>query len=267
MAISRFLRVLFVIVCIVALVRLPETAFAQRGGHGSGGGGIHGGGGFHGVGGGGGHYSYSGGRAYVGYHSGGYNGGRGYYGYHGGYGWGGRYGWSWGYPRYGWGWGWGLGFGWPYWGWGYPYGYYGYSPWYYAPEPNSYPNYCPPGYTCTPNGNDDPPTPNSSPQTGTNPAKPWRPSAGTPSTNYRTSKVTGVASRAPILSVDRITTTPSNFRVAHSTTQQNPPVRPALQSAMRTLREMPPFAREREIETGRFSQFSAEEREILRNLD
>jgi len=38
-------------------------------------------------------------------------------------------------------------------------------------------------------------------------------------------------------------------------------------NAMRALREMPPFAREREIEHGRYSQFSAEERELLRNME
>jgi hypothetical protein len=34
---------------------------------------------------------------------------------------------------------------------------------------------------------------------------------------------------------------------------------------LQRLREMPPFAREREIETGRYSQFSSEEKHILRN--
>jgi hypothetical protein len=38
-------------------------------------------------------------------------------------------------------------------------------------------------------------------------------------------------------------------------------------NAMRTLREMPPFAREREIDHGRYSNFSPEERELLRNLN
>jgi hypothetical protein len=38
-------------------------------------------------------------------------------------------------------------------------------------------------------------------------------------------------------------------------------------NAMRALREMPPFAREREIDHGRYSNFSAEERELLRKLD
>jgi hypothetical protein len=37
--------------------------------------------------------------------------------------------------------------------------------------------------------------------------------------------------------------------------------------AMRALREMPPFAREREIDFGRYSHFSPQERELLRNLD
>jgi hypothetical protein len=36
---------------------------------------------------------------------------------------------------------------------------------------------------------------------------------------------------------------------------------------MRSLREMPPFAREREIETGRYSQFSPQEKKLLRNMN
>jgi hypothetical protein len=35
---------------------------------------------------------------------------------------------------------------------------------------------------------------------------------------------------------------------------------------MQALREMPPFARQREIETGRYSHFSAEEREMLKQV-
>ncbi len=38
-------------------------------------------------------------------------------------------------------------------------------------------------------------------------------------------------------------------------------------NAMRALHEMPPFVREREIERGRYSQFSPEEREMLRNAE
>jgi hypothetical protein len=89
----------------------------------------------------------------------------------------------------------------------------------------------------------------------------------TPNTNYATSNAAYLASRGPILSIDRITAAPSNYQVARSTTQQNPPVRPEVQRAMRALREMPPFARQWEIETGRYSHFSAEERELLRNSE
>jgi hypothetical protein len=151
-------------------------------------------------------------------------------------------------------------------GWGYPYGY-GYSPWYYAPYPYYYPDSCPQGYTCPPNGNDDPPPPNSSPQSGSYPGKSWRPPLSTPNINDATSNVAALAPRPPILSVDRITATPSNYRVAHSKTQQNLKLRPEVQNAMRALREMPPFAREREIDTGRYSHFSPEERELLRSLN
>jgi hypothetical protein len=38
-----------------------------------------------------------------------------------------------------------------------------------------------------------------------------------------------------------------------------------MQKALQRLREMPPSAREREIETGRYRQFSSEEKQILRN--
>jgi hypothetical protein len=273
------LRIAGVIAAFLVLCWLPPAALAQRGGHGGGMGGFHGGGSFHGGG-----YGFSAGHGAVGgYHGGGYHAGRGYYGYgrgYGysrGYGWGGgyawgRYGWGgrywWGYPRYGWGWG--LGFGWPYWGWGwgYPYGY-SYAPWYYAPYPNyyPYPSDCPPGYTCTPNN--DPPPSRSGPKAQSDPAKPWRPAYRAPNANYEGGTVAG----APVLSVDRIsaaTTSNSiraNARVAKFTTQANFSVRPQVQHAMQELREMPPFAREREIETGRYSHFSAEERELLRTVE
>jgi hypothetical protein len=89
----------------------------------------------------------------------------------------------------------------------------------------------------------------------------------TPNTKYTTTNVAALTSRGPILSTDRITTTPSNYQVAHSTTRPNRPVRNEVQSAMRALRQMPPFAREREIETGRYSHFSPEERELLRSIN
>jgi hypothetical protein len=67
--------------------------------------------------------------------------------------------------------------------------------------------------------------------------------------------------------MDKTNVSPSSYRTAHTTTQQDQKLRPEVQYAMRALREMPPFAQEREIETGRYSHFSPEERELLRNLN
>jgi hypothetical protein len=68
---------------------------------------------------------------------------------------------------------------------------------------------------------------------------------------------------------------PSSYRAARSipersttqraTSQADAAVRPEMKKALQRLREMPPFAREREIETGRYRQFSPEEKQILRN--
>jgi hypothetical protein len=71
--------------------------------------------------------------------------------------------------------------------------------------------------------------------------------------------------------------TPSSYRAARSilerstmeqaTPQADTPLRPEMQKALQRLREMPPYARQREIDFGRYSNFSAEERELLRSLD
>jgi len=282
-------RVVFVLVAMIALSWLPQPVLAQHGGHGGGGshggggGGLHGGGGggFHGSRSfsGGGHFGYGGGHSSGGYHGGGY------YGGHGGYGWGGR-GYGWGQRGYGWGgrhwghgYGWGFGFGWPFWGWGwgYPYGY-GYSPWYYAPYLyDSYPYYGPSGYADPDSGNHDPlpADPSARPQANQNgPTRAWRPE-GAANTTHRNSNVAALAPRAPVRSVDRITVTSNSYGVGHSMTeraiteraspQSDAPLRPEMQKAMQRLRGMPPFAREREIETGRYRQFSPEEKHILRN--
>src|SRR5262245_36873850 len=104
------LKVLTAIVAGVALGSSPQNAFAQRGGHGGGGGFHVGGMRFHGGGGmgfrrsavgglhsGGGHYAYGPTHSYGGYHRRTYYGGRGYQGY-AGYRWhGGRHGWHGGY--------------------------------------------------------------------------------------------------------------------------------------------------------------------------
>lgn len=143
-----------------------------------------------------------------------------------------------------------------------------YSPSYYAPYPYYYPAYCPPGYWCPSDGNDDPPPPNSNPKSRSDLATPWRPSARTPGTNYPIRNVTAAASRAPILSVDKIDATTNSHRVPDTAVaERSPNLRPEVQKAMRALSEMPPFARERAIETGRYSRFSPEEREVLRNFE
>jgi hypothetical protein len=69
--------------------------------------------------------------------------------------------------------------------------------------------------------------------------------------------------------------TPASYRVTRvnpargngggAAAQSNSPLRPEMRRAMERLRNMPPFAREREIESGRYSQFSLEEKQILRN--
>jgi hypothetical protein len=291
-------RVVIVLAAMIALSCLPQSALAQRGGGHGGGGGFHGGGGggFHGSGGaafrggggfsGGGRSGFGGGRAFGGFRGGGFNRGRGGFGWGGrGFGWGGR---GWG-RGYGYGWGWGFGFGWPYWGWGYPYGYY-YGPGYYGPDPyDSYPYYgpsdYPPGYPDPDNGNDDPPPadPNARPRPNQNgPARSWRPPVpgGGASANYGNSNAAAVAPRGPVVSVDRMNAAPSSGRSAGSIPAHSPserttteraapqadaPLRPEVQKALQRLREMPPFAREREIETGRYREFSSEEKQILRN--
>lgn len=272
--------------------------------HGGGGGGFHAsGGGFHG---GAAHVAghpsyYGGGHAYSGYHgSGSYGGyhahGGGYYGH----GWhGGHY---WGYPYYGWGWGWGFGWGWPYsgWGYGYPYGYWGYPTYYYsypdnAPtsdpktDPNNYPYQCPPGYSCIPDGKGNSPQGDLPPDGTTRPApgaylngnpKPWRKPSSAPvpalsNSGGRELPPSGISQdmmRGRVLSVDRL---PPDVTVATSASYRTMPppkpvyeqMRPEVVRAMQHLHEMPPYAREREINTGRYSQFSAEEKQILRSVN
>ena len=187
--------------------------------------------------------------------------------------WPGRYR-GWGYPWYGWGWG--FGFGWPYWGWGYPYSYYG-----YGPSPYSYD--CPPGYSCPYNNDDAPPPDSQNPAPGpqSEPPKPWRPTApgGTAPPNNAPASDTMPESSSPIVSVDRLTNAPNSYqavgpssqRVLTAKYQAPKPLRHEtqkdVQRAMQALREMPPFAREREIDSGRYSQFSAKDKELLRSVN
>jgi hypothetical protein len=285
---NTLFRVLGVLVATIAVACWPSTASAQRGGGGhggGGGGGFHGGGGggFHGGGGGGGGSFRGGSYGGGGYRGGGFRGGygnrggyggwRGGYGGRGGYGWGGRY---WGYPGwgYGWGgWGLGLGFGWPYWGYGYGYPYgYGYG---YAPDSYYSPYDCPPGYACPDNGDDPPPpqnyNPNYAPNPQTDPARPWRPApsgaAPAPGVARQGNGNPADYDARPVISVDHIAATrvtPSSYRIVPASERTRPEPVSDLENAMRHLRDMPPYAREREIESGRYSHFSPEEKEQLR---
>jgi hypothetical protein len=51
--------------------------------------------------------------------------------------------------------------------------------------------------------------------------------------------------------------------VKASASSGSPPLRPAVKNAIRLLRAMPPAARERRLNSGRYDSFSAEERELL----
>jgi hypothetical protein len=76
--------------------------------------------------------------------------------------------------------------------------------------------------------------------------------------------------RPRVLSVDPMMATPASYRMARSNSgsaaaQSNAPLRPEMRHALERLRNMPPFAREREIEAGRYRLFSPEDKQILRN--
>jgi len=313
---ALWLRISFVLALSVALVALPESSFAQRGGFHGGGGGFHGGGGgFHGGGGGfhggggsgfrsgggfggsrggGGFGGFRGGRSFGGFNNGGFGGfrgGRGFGGFRGdrffgGFG---------GYPFFA---DFDFGFGfWPYWG-AYPY-WYGYGPgWgpyaYYSPY--DYPDYpydaprdryrgydrdrrdrddrdrdnrCRPDYRHPDNRCNDG-SPDTSKPSGENPSA--RPSNTfepeiSPDRNYVTSNFADdrSADSNPHFIV-ATSTVASNYQLANSTSQQLPStLRPAVRNVIRALRAMPPDARERQLNSGRYDSFSPEERELLNN--
>jgi len=238
---SNLLRVLCVLVTSVVLICVPESSFAA-GGHGGGGGGFHGGGfggGFHGGG-------------FGGYHAG--WGGAGFHGGWGGYGW---RGYGWGYPGWGVGVGVGLGWGWG-WGWGsywagYPYAY-GYP--YYYPYFPYYPYYGPPGYApADPDrynrGNGDPS--DNSQRQNSNYREPERsPGANdTPSMTFTSHKTAGDAGSAKYWL--------SNY-------QQKTVPRQEVRNVIQALLAMPPEARRRQIESGRYQNFSSEELERLNQV-
>jgi|SRR5579864_762728 len=292
------LKVFVVVAVSFAIASIPESSFAQRGGGGvhGGGGGFHGGGfggggfhgggfgggGFHGGGFGGGSSFHSGGFGGGGFRGGGFHNGFGN-GFNGGFhhGFGGGFGfpgwWGWG----GWGWGWGLdiGFGWPYWGWGYPY-YYDYGPYAYGYpyEPYYYPDYhdyAPdrrydyrnaPDNRAPENREPDYRHDNSKPNDQIAPAKP----SNTPVPGDSRGQNSVTRNYGPTNGVSRTPTTPAtgtnNFQLA-SSTQRVPfgpsRLRPEVQNAIRLLRAMPPQARQERINSGRYSNFSPAERQLL----
>jgi hypothetical protein len=265
-------RVLCVAITSILLICSPTIALAGSGHGGGGGGGFHGGGGggFHG---GGGYYGgYRGGYGRGGYGwGGGY--GRGYgwgggWGYPGwGYGWRGGY---WGYPGYGYGWGLGIGFGWGgYWpaypyAYGYPY-YYPYYPTPYYPNP---PNGNPPPDPARDNGSgrDDydvyrlhsfnAPPPKSNPEPNVASAANFKSQTPTSATNYRlatyrTDSSNGMSSKSR----------PSNLNAEQFAGQRR-----EVQNVIQALQAMPPEAQRRQIESGRYSNFSPEELDLLRSM-
>jgi hypothetical protein len=250
---STSLRVLCALLVLVVLSCAPIPAFAQRGG-----GGFHGGGGgFHG---GGGHYGYAGGgQFYGGYHGGGYGWHGGYYGWRGG---------SWGYPRwgygYGYGWGFSIGFNWAPYGFGYPYAY-GYGPWWGGPyyySPYYYPYSVPPAYPYSyPNPNNGSGSV-SAPDSGLNSHNnsPGRYS-NSPNPSSMVNNVLAPAWPAPNYRTQSTAST-----VVVKSMRQIPPARREVQNVIEALRAMPPGARQRQIDSGRYSSFSPEERELLNSL-
>jgi len=225
---SSLLRVLCVLVTSVVLICTPESSFAA-GGHGGGfGGGSHGGGG--------------------GFHSGGFG------GYHGG--WGG-YGWrGWGYP--GWGWRVGVGFGWgwgSYWA-GYPYAY-GYPYYYYYRYYPYYPYYGPDAYgpanTDRYSGGNQDPRDNSQQQN---------------SRYLGPERSTGVNDKIQTMTFVNHKTAgdagSANYWLSNY--QQRTVPRQEVRNVMQALLAMPPEARRRQIESGRYRNFSPEEQELLNQV-
>jgi len=282
-----WLRILVLIAVSVALIGIPRSASAQRGGH-SGGGGFHGGGGgFHsggnfggfrgGVGG------FHGGGGFGGFRGGGFDGfrGRGFGGFRGR---------GFGFPGYGYGFGYGFGFGFgfgPYWG--YPY-YYGYGPWgnpyayydpydsYYYPDGPDYPRDNP--YPrdnrggCDYRHEDDHPC---KPNNENAPAKPSSTDVpeSSPEHNYVTTNPAAngsafsLAEYRPTASTNRAAGTASvasNHQLRDSATWQLPAgLRPAVRNVIQALRAMPPDARQRQLNSGRYHSLSPQELEFVTN--
>ncbi|HME35269.1 MAG TPA: hypothetical protein VKF84_08525 [Candidatus Sulfotelmatobacter sp.] len=294
---SIALRVLCAALFLVMIGWAPQSAIAQRGGHGGGGGGFHGGGGGGWARGG----SWGGGSSW---HGGGWSGGSAWRGgtvWRGGSVWRGGNAWGWGGWR---GSGWRGGFwGSPGWGnswafsvgfnWGPSWGGFG-SPFFFGPV------WAPPFVVLSPAPVFVPATPvfvptapadfadSSSPNNDgfayassqssnyvpdTSPAQQYR--APAPRTNAPAPPHPPAASSVTIRDASytspapqyarAATATSSNYRPASSTARQLPPLRPEVQNVIRALRAMPPWARERQIDSGRYSNLTPQELQIVRH--
>jgi len=268
---ARMLRVCFLSMALITLGLSSQSAFAG-GAHGGGGGFHGGGGGFHGGGGG----FHGGGFGAGGFHGGGGGGFHGgYNGWHGGHGWGGGYGWGggwrggWGYPGYCCGWGFGLSFnfGGPWWGYDYP----AYT---YVPYPYYYPYYAYPypyPYYYAPVGNV------SADGYSTGPAQYTQADSSVPRYAPLRQQSGSVPRPAPTSNSIRLYnasyTQPTNHRVTSATTHpsyrpavahEGAPMRPEVTNVIRALRGMPPDARQRAIDSGRYNNFSPQELKLVR---
>jgi len=260
-------RVLLAVLVFVLIVWAPQSVLAQRG-HGGGGGGFHGGGGsWHGGGG-----SWHGGGGS--WHGGGWNGGGSWHGgsasWHGGhYGWGGGY---WGSP--GWGFAVGFNFGGFWGGWGFPW-----APFYPVYFLYPYPYFVPAipasrlaftsgqsagAYT----------NPNSyAVQQSSVPAEEFQgaparqnPPAlqSAPAPNSLNIRNASYASASPHYSSPSASGSSATVRPAVYMTQLVPNLRPEVQNVIRALRAMPPAARQRQMDSGRYNNLTPAELQIVR---
>lgn len=260
-------RIFCLAIVLVILVWAPQPALAS---------GMHGGGGFHGGGGGfhGGGGGFHGGSNFAGaYHGGGYGwhgGGSAWHGggsaWHGGGYYGGWRGAYWGFPGWGYG-GWrfsiGFNFG-PFWG-GFPYVWAPAPPfiiYYPVPVPFSGPA----AYTSAdayPNNQGGGNAYNGGYQLGPPGQRSVAPiPTPAPATNSLT--IRDAAYTPAARNHSTMITAASNTRPINSSARRLPAPRPEVQNVIRALRAMPPAARQREIDSGRYSNLTPQELEFAK---